>query len=183
MRLRDSSKIRTKNNGRNRSSRESVSSVSFGSNNILGASIIALLRSQISRQEFFDFRRIGGQDVAGIDQRADRGSGFDLVAFVEFQDLVITHDLGVVAGMCDRVVVMKSGEIVRRPYGRYFRQAAASVYADAAGRRPRRRQIRAGALGTGRGIAGALGGGSGAGARGGLIGGRKLADVRNALSV
>ncbi len=50
--------------------------------------------------------------------------------------LFITHDLGIVRHIADRVCVMTDGEIVERgDRRRYLRQSAAQLYAAAAGRR------------------------------------------------
>ena len=50
--------------------------------------------------------------------------------------LLITHDLGVVAEMCDDVVVMYAGQVVERgPRGTGLRLAAAPVHRGAASSR------------------------------------------------
>ena len=57
----------------------------------------------------------------------------ELVAELDMAIILITHDLGVVAGICDRVNVMYAGSIVESGVGRRaVRQAAASVHARTA---------------------------------------------------
>ena len=60
--------------------------------------------------------------------------------------IMITHDLGVVAGMCERVNVMYGGMFMETGSASALRQAAAPVHARAAPERsaPRRRRARSG---------------------------------------